>query len=82
MIRNDILAYEQYGFRKDSSTQIAVFKLINYILEAWNKKELVVGIFCDLTKAFDCVNHELLIQKLMMYGVNGPMLKLLRVLFK
>jgi hypothetical protein len=49
--------------------------LINDILEAWIKKEFVVGIFCDLTKAIDCVNHELLIQKLMMYGVNGPVLK-------
>jgi predicted DNA-binding ArsR family transcriptional regulator len=75
MISNDILAHEQYGFRKDSSTQIAVFKLTNDILEAWNKKEYVMGIFCDLTKTFDCVNHELLIQKLMMNGVNGPMLK-------
>jgi hypothetical protein len=57
MIRNDIMAYEQYGFHKDSSTQIAVFKLINDIVEAWNKKEFVVGILCDLTKAFYCVNH-------------------------
>jgi hypothetical protein len=40
MIRNYILAYEQYGFRKDSSTQITVLKWINDILEAWNKKSL------------------------------------------
>jgi hypothetical protein len=78
MIGNDILAYGPHGFLKDSSIQIAVFKLINNILEACNKKKIVVGIFCNLTKSFDCVNHKLLIQKLMMYGVNGPMLKWLK----
>jgi hypothetical protein len=74
-IRNDILAPEQYGFRKDVSKQTAVFNLTNAVLNARNNKEFVVGIFCDLTEAFDCVSHELLIQKLKMYGVKGPILK-------
>jgi hypothetical protein len=65
LIINNILATERYGFRKDRSTE-----LINGILQAWNSKLQVAGIFCDLAKAFDCVNHDILIEKLKYYGVN------------
>ena len=81
-INNNILAPEQYGFRKDISTQTAVFNLTDTVLKAWNNKEFVVGIFCDLTKAFDCVSHDLLIQKLKMYRVKGPILKWLETYLK
>jgi hypothetical protein len=50
---NNILANEQYGFRSNSSTERASYKLINEILNALNNKILVGGIFCDLMKAFD-----------------------------
>jgi hypothetical protein len=43
--RNDILAPEQYGFRKDVFTQTAVFNLTDTVLKAWTNKEFVVGIF-------------------------------------
>jgi len=48
----------------------ATYTLINGILQAWNSKLQVVGIFCDLAKAFNCVNHYILIEKLKYYGVN------------
>jgi len=54
---NNILAKEQHGFRNNSSTEIASYNLINNILKALNNKMWVGGIFCDLTKAFDYVNH-------------------------
>jgi uncharacterized protein YutD len=67
---NNIPGTEQYGFRKDRSTEHAAYSLINGILQAWKNKLLVVGIFCELTKAFDYVNHDMLIEKLKYYGVN------------
>ena len=67
---NNLLVMEEYGCRKDWSTEHAAYTLINGILQAWNSKLQVVGIFCDLTKALDCVNHDILIETLKYYGVN------------
>jgi hypothetical protein len=52
VINNAILSSEQYGFRNNSSTEKATFKLLNYILHALNNKAHVGGIFYDLEKAF------------------------------
>jgi hypothetical protein len=56
---NNILVGEQYGFRKGLSTEYAAHSLMNGILTAWNNKLYVGGIFCNLTKAFDCVDHNI-----------------------
>jgi hypothetical protein len=51
---------EQYRFKAKSSTAEATFNLIYEILEALNSKKVVHGIFCDLGKAFDSVNHDIM----------------------
>jgi hypothetical protein len=61
---NNLLATEQYGFRKDQLTEHAAYTLTNGILQALNSKLQVAGIFCYLTKDFDCVNYDTLIEKL------------------
>ena len=55
---NNILTVEQFGFRTSSSTEKASYKLTDDILNALNNRLMVGGIFCDVQKAFDCVNHN------------------------
>ena len=70
-VTTGILVQEQYGFRNKHSTEQATFSLINSILTALNNSQIVGGIFCDIQKAFDCVNHKILLDKLQFYGIEG-----------
>jgi hypothetical protein len=74
---NNILAKEQFGFRQHSSTEKAIYELINKILSVLNNRSMIGGIFCDLEKAFDCVNHDILLTKLKFYGIMEPAHKLI-----
>ena len=65
------LVSQHFGFWKSVSTDNALYKLTESILNAWSRRECVAGILFDLTKVFDCVNHELLIHKLQYYGIRG-----------
>jgi hypothetical protein len=51
---------------------------VNSILEAMNQNQMIDGIFCDLQKAFDTVNHEIIIEKLKFYGITGKFNTLLQ----
>ena len=75
---NNILRSEQFGFRVSSSTEKASYKLIDDVLNALNNKLTVGGIFCDLQKAFDCIDHNILLAKLEFYGITGVTYSLIR----
>ena len=71
MNNNAILNEHQYGFQSEVSTENAPHILLNETLAAMNSKQMGRGILCDLHKAFDCINHVVLLEKLNFYGVTG-----------
>ena len=60
------------------STENASYILLNEILTALNNKWMVGGIFCDLHKAFDCINHAVLLEKMKFHGVSGKFYNLVK----
>ena len=68
---NDSIYQYQFGFRMKYSTNHALLSIIEQIRASLDKKEFACGVFVDLEKAFDTVNHRILISKLNYYGING-----------
>ena len=79
---NNILAVVQFGFRTSSSTEEAFYKPTDDILNVLNNRMMVGGIFCDSQKAFDCVNHNILLTKLEFCGITGITYKLMKSYLK
>ena len=72
--RNDLLCDEQNGFRRDRSTTQSIVKLTDSLFTAINNQEISIAIFIDLKKAFDTVNHSILLRKLEHLGIKGNLL--------
>ena len=71
-ITNNKLLYEyQLGFQKGKSTHLALILLVDKITEALDRAECVICIFLDFSKAFDTVDHNILMMKLEKYGIKG-----------
>jgi hypothetical protein len=68
---NSILSNKQYGFRPKHSTYHPMLNLTNKAFSALNNKKHLLLIFCDLKKAFDTVNIEILLNKLKKIGIQG-----------
>ena len=71
---NSILHPSQSGFRSGHSTNMALLDVSDFILNNMNEGRATAGIFLDLKKAFDTVNHDILISKLHCYGIKGSAL--------
>ena len=69
--QNKILYCYQYGFRKLYSTVLALIEITDYIKRLLDEKNYVISVFIDFKKAFDTVDHEILLYKLECYGIRG-----------
>ena len=74
---NNVITEHQYGFRKSYSTELAIIDIQNTLLSNLENNKISCTIFLDLAKAFDSVNHEILLRKLDKYGIRGMPLQLL-----
>ena len=68
---NNIICSEQYGFRKNNSTSYAIINVVEEITKEFDACNFTVGIFIDLKKAFDTIDHTILLKKLYNYGIRG-----------
>ena len=69
--RMEILYSRQFGFRKGFSTALSLIHLVNSVASAVDRNEFTVGVFLDLSKAFDTLDHRILLAKLEHYGIRG-----------
>ena len=69
--KHDIFFTKQYGFIKGRSTEHAMLDILYKIIESIENKEFALGTFLDLSKAFDTISHQTLLNKLSVYGIRG-----------
>lgn len=72
----NLLTDSQHGFRAGRNTETAIIQFTKNVYQSLEKKHYLIGIFLDLSKAFDTLNHKILLNKLSHYGVRGIPLKL------
>ena len=76
--KHNILSNEQFGFREKHSTTHALLSFIDKIARSIDSSRHTIGIFLDLSKAFDTINHNILLYKLSHYGIRGKALEWFR----
>ena len=71
LVENNILYQKQFGFQNLHSTDHAILQLMNQLTDAFSQEKYNLGIFIDLSNAFDTVNYNILLEKLKAYGIQS-----------
>ena len=79
---HNILTPSQFGFRRGCSTTHAIIRLLTHVVQAYHRRQYCACFFLDLRKAFDTINHEILLQKLEHYGFRGHCYRFLKPYFQ
>ncbi len=74
--KNKLFFKNQYGFRKGHSTEFATLEIIDRIICKMDKNETPINVYLDLSKAFDTLDHDILLEKLHYYGIRDTSLQL------
>ena len=74
---NNLLCLDQFGFRPGHSTELAALRLVDHLITQMDSCKILTNIYIDLSKAFDTLNHSILLEKLQYYGATGTSLSLL-----
>jgi retron-type reverse transcriptase len=75
---NNLISQNQFGFRSNLSTNDAIYALTSHLYTSLDNNEKVLAVFLDLAKAFDTVDHNLLLYRLEEIGVRGVTLSLFK----
>ena len=77
-VENNLLSPHQYGFRAKHSTELAALNIVDNLTYKLDSGLIPINIYRDLSKAFDTLLHDILLDKMSYYGVNGVAYNLLR----
>ena len=71
LTKNNLLYCEQFRFQKGYSPEHAILQVVEQVNQSFDRNEFTLGVFVDLSKAFDTVDHQILFKKLEYYGITG-----------
>ena len=69
---NNILCTNQFGFLKNSNTLDAIIEFLDYVYSSVDSKQSTIAVYLDFSRAFDTVNHNILMNKLLHNGILFP----------
>ena len=77
-VTNNLFSPQQYGFRKNSSTELTALELLDRLFGQLDKHKIPINFYIDLSKAFDSLRHDILLDKLPHYGITGTANKFMK----